>query len=101
VLFILALIHGHYAYHLGTLIDQIMWRSRAELVSNGAKDDLLREAMSMDQSHVDGLNECQDKAWSLSDHRLTNTNLVLFQASLGAFTPFLVVLKSLSPYMMH
>jgi hypothetical protein len=54
VLFILALIHVHYAYHLGTLIDHVMWRSRVKLTSNGAKDDLLREGMSMDQSQVDG-----------------------------------------------
>jgi hypothetical protein len=33
------------------------------------------------------------KGWSPSGHRLTNTNLVLFQASPGACNPFLVFLN--------
>jgi hypothetical protein len=31
VLFFLVLIHVHYAYHLGTLVDHVMRRTRAEL----------------------------------------------------------------------
>jgi hypothetical protein len=39
---------------------------------------------------MDKLNECQDKGWSSSDRCLTNTNLLLFQTSPGAFTPSLL-----------
>jgi hypothetical protein len=42
---------------------------------------------------MDNLNEYQDKGWSSSDRRLTNTNLVLLQASPSALSLFLVFLK--------
>jgi hypothetical protein len=42
---------------------------------------------------MDNLNEYQDKGWLSSDRRLTNTNLVLLQASPSALSLFLVFFK--------
>jgi hypothetical protein len=43
------LIHMHDAYHIGTLIIEMRWPG-SRLTPSGAKDGLLREAMSADQS---------------------------------------------------
>jgi hypothetical protein len=41
-------------------------------------------------------NKCQDKEWSSSAHRLTNTNLVLLRQAPVHATLFLVFLKYFS-----
>jgi hypothetical protein len=43
------------------------------------------KVMRMMNLKMDNLNEYQSKEWPLSGRRLTNTNLVLFQASPDAF----------------
>jgi hypothetical protein len=44
------------------------------------------KVMQMMNLKMDNLNECQDKGWSSGGRRLTNTNVVLFQASLDALS---------------
>jgi hypothetical protein len=53
----------------------------------------LQKVMRMMNLKIDDLNKYQNKGWSPSGHHLTNTNLVLFQASPSACNPFLVFLN--------
>jgi hypothetical protein len=39
----------HYAYHLGTLSDHVMWRTRAKLTQDDEKGGLLHKVMMVDQ----------------------------------------------------
>jgi hypothetical protein len=48
------------------------------------------KVMRMMNLEMDNLNECQEKEWSPSGRHLTNTNLVLSQASPGAFATSLL-----------
>jgi hypothetical protein len=57
------------------------------------KRELLRKVMLMDEPKDGWPDQVLGQGWSSSGRRLTNTNLVLFQASPGACNPFLVFLN--------
>jgi hypothetical protein len=80
VIFLSMCIHVHNAFHLGTIIIHVMRKT----TQVDPKRGLLRMVMLMDRR-----NKYQNKRWSSSGRRLTNTNLVFFQASSGAFAPSL------------
>jgi hypothetical protein len=87
MLLFLVLIHVHYAYQLGTLIDHVMRK-----MSQVGHKMSLRVSFSTrwcwwTDLKMDNLNECQDKGWSSSERRLTNTNVVLSRQALVHFPP--------------
>jgi hypothetical protein len=84
VIFLLLFIHMHFAYHLGTLIDHVMWKTIVGLISKWCWWINQRSGWF---DHVPGW-EMLTK-WSSSN----NTDLVLSQASPGAFATFLVFTK--------
>jgi hypothetical protein len=91
MLFLCMLIHVHHAYHLGPLIDRVMWRAEAGLIS--------RWCWRMNQKIR---WSDQVPGWEMLTKRVSsnNTDLLLSQASPGAFT-FSLNLQILSPPMMH
>jgi hypothetical protein len=56
VLFLFISIHVHYAYHLSTLINHVMWRTRAESTTRCCKAGLLHKVILMDEPE-DGQTE--------------------------------------------
>ena len=57
----LLLTHMHYAYHLGTLIDHVLWKTSGI--------DL--QVMLMDEAKMDESTKCQDGRYLPSGRQLT------------------------------
>jgi hypothetical protein len=75
----------HNAFHSGAIINHVM----RKMTQVDPKRGLTRRMMLMDGTEDGKSSECLDRRWSSSEHRLTNTNLVLFRQAPVHATPSL------------